>query len=55
MQQLYAIRNNIVLDLVRDVGEEPSVSAADRLIRLFQAYEDVSYIYVKHRYNSGFV
>jgi MULE transposase domain. len=45
----------MIHDLVRSVGEHPSFSAADQIIQLFKSYEGVSYVYVKHRYDTGFV
>lgn len=55
LQQVYKLKHDIVDDLIRNLGEEPSNSAAERLIQVFKTYDDVSYIYVKHDINSGFV
>lgn len=55
LQQVYKIKQEIVDDLIRNAGDKPSYSAAERLIQVFKTYNDVSYIYVKHDICSGFV
>jgi len=55
MEQVSLLRKKIIDDHVSNAGDDPSISAAERLIKLFKCYEDVSYIYVKHKTDTGFV
>ena len=49
------MRMNLVHALFEECGTNPSGSAADRLISIFQADNKISLIYIKHKYDSGFV
>ena len=42
-------------NLYDNVSKIPHGKSADRLIFLFQAMPDISYVYVKHDVDSGFV
>ena len=54
-KQVITMKQNIVQDLVHSAGEDPSYSSAEHLIQVFRNYMDVSYVYVKHHLQSGFV
>jgi hypothetical protein len=55
VHQVYSMKKQIIHDLVRSAGEDPSHSAAERLIQVFKTYTDVSYVYVRHHMQTGFV
>jgi hypothetical protein len=53
--QIHSMKKQIIQDLIRSAGENPSYSAAERLIQVFKTYTDVSYVYVRHHMQTGFV
>jgi hypothetical protein len=54
-QQIQALKIKHVDELILASGEDPSGSAAERLIQIYKHDDNVTYIYVKHRIDSGFV
>jgi len=53
--QIRKIKDDMIYDEIIKTGEKVSYSSASRLIQLFKSNEDVSYVYVKHTMQSGFV
>ena len=54
-QTIYNIRNKKISDLLDKCAVNPCGSSVDRLIEMFKRQTNVSFVYVMHRYNSGFV
>ena len=52
---IYDIRNSCINDLIDKCSELPYGSAVEKLIGLFKNSPNVSFVYVLHNYNSGFV
>ena len=48
-------QQNEIDSLYEEVSQIPHGQSAERLIKLFESMDDVSFIYVKHNANSGFV
>jgi hypothetical protein len=49
------MRNNCIDDMIESCSERPYGSSVDKLIALFSATPNVSWIYILHNYDSGFV
>ena len=54
-QTLYNLRVNQIDDLIEACSEKPFGSSVDRLKYLFKNTPSVSFVYIIHRYNSGFI
>ena len=52
---IYNIRQNVIDGLMLNCTETPYGSSVDKLISLFKSMNNVSFVYVIHRYDSGFV
>lgn len=52
---IYDIRNSCINNLIDNCSEVPYGSAVEKLIGLFKNSPNVSFVYVLHNYNSGFV
>ena len=52
---VYNIRNNYINDIIDQCSDDPAGSSVNRLINLFKNSNNVSFMYVMHDYNSGFV
>ena len=52
---IYNIRQNVIDGLMHNCTETPYDSSVDKLISLFKSMNNVSFIYVIHRYDSRFV
>ena len=52
---MYNIRQNVIDGLMHNCSETPYGSSVDKLISLFKSMNNVSFIYVIHRYGSRFV
>ena len=55
-QTIYRMRDNQINDLLKSLSaSDPSGAPVDNLINIFKRTENVSFVYVLHKYNSGFV
>lgn len=52
---IFSIKIDQMKGLLEECSDDPSCSAVTKLIKLFQNSDNVSFVYILHRYNSGFV
>ena len=52
---IYSIKMDKMQGLLDDCKNDPSSSAVGKLINLFKNSPNVSFVYIIHRYNSGFI
>ena len=52
---VYSIRSKFIDQLIHICNDKPYGSSVDKLITLFKSMNNVSFVYVIHRYDSGFV
>ena len=52
---LYNMRVTHIDNLLKSCSLDPQGSSVDKLISIFKQTKSVSFVYIKHRYNSGFV
>ena len=52
---IYSIKMDQMQGLLDDCKGDPSSSAVGKLISIFKNSPNVSFVYIIHRYNSGFV
>ena len=53
--QIRQLRNDTINERIHDINQSPYGSSADKLIKLFETFHDVSFVYVMHNFSSGFV
>ena len=54
-QTIHNLKLNHVNKLITECGGNPASNAVDELIKIFESIENVSFTYILHNYNSGFV
>lgn len=54
-QTIYNMRNVAISHLIDAISSNPGGSSVDKLISIFSASKNVSFVYTVHRYDSGFV
>ena len=54
-QTIHSMKMSKINKLIEDCGLDPGGSSVDQLIKIFSSMENVSFTYIIHRYNSGFV
>ena len=54
-QTIHSMKMSKINKLIEECGLNPGGSSVDQLIKIFTSMENVSFLYIIHRYNSGFV
>ena len=52
---IYNIQKTVIDEVLKQICNNPSASPVDKLIGLFNSYENVSFIYLIHKYDTGLI